>query len=142
MCAISPRCCGRPLVALQLLAERLVVCFGHAEQVGDDEQRERVRVLVHELALTPGDELVDLAIGEPPHELLVLLEALRRDQPHQQPAVRGVLRRIERGQLIAERQAVAVLLDDVADVVALERHRPLGPRSGDRVADENVAVSL
>ncbi len=67
---------------------------------------------LHELALAPGEELVDLAIGEPPHELLVLLEALRRDQPHQQAAVRGVLRRIERRQLIAERQLVAVLLDD------------------------------
>ncbi len=87
-----------------------MVGFGNAEQIGDDEQGERVRVVVDELALTPVEELVDLTIGEPPHELLVLLEALRRDQPHQEPAVSGVLRRIERGQLIAERQLVAVLL--------------------------------
>ena len=87
---------SRPIVALQLGAQRLVVGFRHAEQVGDDEEGERVRVLLHEVALAPRAELVDLAIGEPPHELLVLLESLRRDQPHQQPTVRGVVRRIER----------------------------------------------
>jgi hypothetical protein len=74
-----------------------VVCFRHAEQVGDDEEGERVRVLLHEIALAPRGELVDLAIGEPPHELLVLLETLRRDQPPQQRSMGGVLRRIERG---------------------------------------------
>ena len=59
-----------------------------------------------------GDELVDLAVGEPPHERLVLLEPLRRDQPHQQRAVVGVLRRVERRELVAHRQLVAVLLDE------------------------------
>ena len=102
-------------------AERLVIGFGNAEQIGDHHQRERVRVVADELALAAVEELVDLAIGELPHELLVLLQALRRDQPQQQPAVRGVLRRIERRQLIAERQRVAVLVDDRADVVAFER---------------------
>ena len=37
-----------------------------------DEHRERARELADELALAVGDELVELAIGEPPHELLVL----------------------------------------------------------------------
>ena len=62
-----------------------MVGFGDAEQVGDHQERERVGVVVHEFAFAPPDELVDLAIGELPHELLVLLEALRRDQPQQQP---------------------------------------------------------
>ena len=56
-----------------------------------------------------GDELVDLPVGEPPHELLVLAEPLRRDQPHQQRAVRGVHGRVERRELVAHRQLVAVL---------------------------------
>ena len=68
-----------------------MVVLGHAEQVGDDEHRERLRVPVDELALAAVEELVDLAIGEPPHELLVLVQALRRDQAHEQPAVRGVV---------------------------------------------------
>ena len=56
----------------ELGAEHLVIGLGHAEQVGDHEQRERARELADELALAVGDELVDLAIGEPPHERLVL----------------------------------------------------------------------
>ena len=62
-----------------------------------------------ELALAAAEERVELAVGEAPHELLVLLQALRRDQPHEQGAVIRVLRRIERGQLVAHRQLVAVL---------------------------------
>ena len=42
----------------------------------------------------------------------------------------GVLRRVERRELVAERQLVAVLLDQVADVVAVERHREARERSG------------
>src|SRR4029453_17430657 len=113
-------------VSLELLPELLVLLFGNAEQIGDHEQRERARVVADELALAAAQELVDLTIGEPPHELLVLLEPLRREQPPQQRSVSGVLGRIERGQLIAERQLVAVLLDDLTEVVAFERNRPLG----------------
>ena len=51
-------------------------------------------------------------------------------------------RGVERGQLVTERQAVAVLLDDVADVVALERDRPLGERPATVLQLENVAASL
>ena len=97
----------------EVLAERVAVVVGHAEEVGDHHQRERDRVVVQELALARVDELVDRLVGERPHERLVLLEALRRDEPHEQPAVRGVLRRVERGELVAERQLVAVLLDDL-----------------------------
>ena len=116
------------------LGELGVVVLGHAEQVGDDEQGERARELADELALAVGEERVELAVGEPPHELLVLLEALRRDQPHQQRAVVGVHGRVERGDLVAHRQLVAVLLDELADVVALERDGEPGERTGHRGA--------
>ena len=81
----------------------LVVLFGHAQQVGDDQQGEGAGEVGDELALPSCEELVDLAIGELLHELLVLLEPLRRDQPHQQRTVCGVLRRIERRDLIVHR---------------------------------------
>ena len=126
----------------ELGPEHLVIGFGHAEQIGDHEQRERARELADELAFAVGDELVDLAIGEPPHERFVLAQALRRDQAHQQRAVRGVHRRVERRQLVAERQLVAVLVDERAHVVADEGDGEPGERSGHRVARrERVAVS-
>ena len=124
----------RPVPALQLLAERLVVGLGHAEEVGDDVQRERPGEVLDELALAPRDELVDLAVGVAPHEVLVLLEALRGDQAHQHAAMVLVLRRVHRGDLVAEGQLVAVGLDEVADVVALEGHWEPGERPGHRVA--------
>jgi hypothetical protein len=52
------------------------------------------------------------------------------DQAQEQSAVRGVLRRVHRRQLFAEDELVAVLLDDVADVVALEWDRELPARHG------------
>ena len=52
----------------------------------------------------------------------------------QQSALVGVLGRVERRQLVAERQVVAVRLDDLADVVALERNRDLDERPAHRVA--------
>ena len=130
-----------PRPGAELVAEQLVVALGHAEQVGDDEHRERLAVAADELAVAALDELVDLAVGEPPHELLVLAQPLRRDQPHQQRAVRGVDRRVEGEQLVAHRQLVAVLLDERVDVVALERDREAGERPGGRVARrERVGV--
>ena len=118
----------------ELGPECLVICFGDSEQIGDDEQRERARELADELALAVGDELVDLTIGEAPHEVLVLAQTLRRDEAHQQPAVRGVDRRVECRQLVAERQRVAVLVDERADVVAGERDREPREWPGHRVA--------
>ncbi len=59
----------------ELGAEHLVIGLRHTEQIGDHEQRERARELADELAPPAGDELVELAIGEPPHELLVLAAA-------------------------------------------------------------------
>ena len=46
----------------------------------------------------------------------------------------GVLRRVEGGQLVAERQLVAVGLDDLADVVAFEGNRELDEGTAHRVA--------
>ena len=97
----------------QLFSQQRVVGLRHAEQVGNDEQRERLGELADELARSVGEDLVDLAVGQPPHEVLVLLQPLGSDQAHEQPAVRGVQRRIERRQLVAERQLVAVRVDDV-----------------------------
>ena len=114
--------------------ELAVVGLGHALQVGDDEEREGAGVLADELALTFVEELVQLPVAEPPHELLVLAEALRRDEPHQQTAMGGVHGRIERWQLVAERQLVAVLVDDPADIVTLEGHCELHEGAGDGVA--------
>ena len=59
----------------EALAEPLVVLLGHAEQVGDDEHGERLGVGADELAVTVGDELVELLVGEAPHERLVVLAA-------------------------------------------------------------------
>ena len=56
----------------ETLAEPLVVGFGHAQEVGHDEHGERLRVRADELAAAAADELVELLIGEAPHELLVL----------------------------------------------------------------------
>ena len=111
-----------------------MVGFRHAEQVGDDQQGERLRVLLDELAPSRGEELVELTVGERPHERLVLLEAFRRDQPHQQSSVVGVRRWIEGHEVLVHRQLVSVLLDEHADVVAVERDGKPGEGTGHRVA--------
>ena len=118
----------------QRFLEARVVFLGHAEQVGDDEHGERAGEIVDVLALPAAQEAVHLPVGEAPDELLVLLQALRCDQAHQQGAVVGVHRRVERRELIAHRQRIAVLGDDVGDVVAVERHRKSGERTGHRRA--------
>jgi hypothetical protein len=81
-----------------------------------------------ELAPAVVDELVELPLGESPHEVLVLTQALRCDEPHQQAALIGVLGRVHARQLVTERKDVAVLLDQLADVVTFERHRKAGKR--------------
>ena len=116
------------------LTKQLVVALRYAEQVGDDEHGERLPVPADELGAAAFDELVDLAVGEAPHERFVLAKPLRRDEAHEQRAVRGVDRRVEGEKLIAERQLVAVLLDQRTDVVAFERNGEAGKRSGRRVA--------
>ena len=54
-----------------------MVFLRHAEQVGDDEHGEGLRVGADELAAAVGEELVELLVGEAPHERLVVLEPLR-----------------------------------------------------------------
>ena len=120
-----------------------MVGLGHAEQVGDDEHREGLGVRADELAVAVGDELVELLIGEPPHELLVVPEALRREQPHQQRPLARVIGRIHRDHVLVHRELVAVRVDDLADVVALEWHREHGERTDHRVARrERLGVAV
>ena len=117
--------------------ELVAILHGYAQQVGDHQQRERAGEALDELAVPGRQELVERLVGERPHGVLVLLEALGGDQPHQQGAVVGVGRRIERGQLVAERQLVAVLLDQLGDVTVsptFEAHRKAGEWSGHRDA--------
>ena len=97
---ISPGLLLRP----KNFAEPLVVLFGHAEQVGDDEHGEGLRVHADELAPAVADELAELAVGEAPRELLVVLQSLRRDQPHQQHAFLRVHRGIHRHHVLVHGQ--------------------------------------
>ena len=127
------------------LAEPLVIFFGHAEQVGDHEHRERLRVRADELAVAVADELAELLVGEAPHELLVVLEPLRRDEPHQERAFLRVRGRVHGDHVLVHRELVAVAVDHVAHVVALERHRERRERTDHRVARRervDVAVDL
>jgi hypothetical protein len=123
-----PRLAPPSVRALELFAEGRAVVFGYPEQIGDDQQRERAGELGDELALAVVDQLTELAIGESPHEVLVLTQALRRDETHEEASVLGVLGRVHARKLVAEGQFVAVLLDQVADVVPFERDRKTGER--------------
>ncbi len=118
----------------ELLEELRVVLLGHAREVGDDQHGVGLGVLTDELALAPGVEPVDLVVGQPPQGRLVLLEPLRRDQPHQEAPLGGVLGGVEGGELVAEGEAVPVGLDDLGDVVALKRDGELGEGPDGRVA--------
>ena len=90
-------------------------------------------------------ESVEHLVGERPHGVLVLLEALRGDQPHQQGAVVGVGGWIKRGQLVAERQLVSVLLDQLGDVVTPQTLEDTGkPGNGPvtEMHDDHVSASF
>src|SRR3546814_19610486 len=65
--------------------------------------------------------------------VLVGLEALRRDEAHQQPSLTGVLRRVHGDHVLVHVHLVAVLGDDVADVVTLEPYRERGEGAHPRV---------
>jgi len=114
--------------------ELIAVLLGYAKQIGDDEQAERRGELADELAAAAGQEGIEDAVGELPHERLVLLEALRRDQPHQQRAMVGVSWRVKRDDLVAHRDGVAMRCDQFADIVALERDGEAGEGSCHRHA--------
>lgn len=100
------------------MAESLPVSVGYVQQVGDRVEREREIVVNDDLALALRDEAVELLVGKAPQEVLVVLELLRREQPAQQRAMRGVLRRIKGDEVIAERHPLAVPLDQIRDVIA------------------------
>ena len=75
-------------LAVEPGAESGHVIFRNAQEVSDHQAGERRCVLATELDLAVIDELVDLLVGEPPHEVLVLLHLLRREEPpHQTPVV-------------------------------------------------------
>ena len=127
------------------LAEPLEVGLGHAQQVGHDEHGEGLGVGADELAAAVGDELVELPVGVAPHELFVLLQAPRAEEPHQQRPLASVLGRVHGDHVLVHRQLVAVALDDLADVVTLQRHGEHGERSDHGVARRerlDVAVDL
>ena len=134
---------GRAAVQAEALPEPLVVGLGHPEEVGDRQHGERLRVGADELAATVGDELVELLIGETPHERLVLLQPLRRDEAHQQAPLARVLGRVHGDEVLVHRELVAVAFDDVAHVVAFQRHGEDGEGPDDGVARrEDLAVAV
>ena len=120
------------------LSEHIEVVLRHAEEIGDGQHRERLAVRRDELARAVGDELVELSFGQPPHELLVVPQAFRRDQAQQQAALAGVLGGIHRHHVFVHRERVAVLGDDVGDVITLDRDRERRKRPDDGVARREV----
>ncbi len=119
---------------VERVAEFGVVALGHPEDVGDRERGVRLGIAVHELAATLHEERVDLPVGQPPEELLVLPEASRGDEAREQVTVPLVLRRIERDDVVAERIEVAIPLDQLGDVVAAGLDRQPRQRAPDGVA--------
>ena len=86
-------------------------------------------------ASPPAHELIDLTIGQAPHEVLVLLESLGRELAHQQVPVVVVLRGIHGDDLVTEGQLATVLRDEATDILLpLERDREAGKGTGDGVA--------
>ena len=98
-----------------------MVLLGHAEQIGDDQGGEWLGIFGDEFALAGAEELIELAIGEAPHELLVVLQSARCQQPTQHRSGLGVVRWIHRDHVLVHRELTAVLVDQWADVVALGR---------------------
>lgn len=106
----------------------------HTLQVGDHGQCEGLGERGDQLASAAVDEAVEQRVGVLPHELFVRAQAARGDESHQQVALRGVVRRVEAGNLVAERELVAAGHDDVGDVIARYRLRELHERPADGVA--------
>ena len=121
----------------QVLAELDAVVGRHAQKVGNDEHGKGLGEIVHELAFAARQKRVDLLIGKLPHEILVFLEASRRDQRHQKRPVGGVDWRVHRRQLVEEGGLVAELLDQLGNILVamgVERNRAACKRSGGRHA--------
>jgi len=58
-----------------------MVLLRDTEQVGDRQCRKGFGVLGHKLTFAVGEKLVELTVGEAPHEPLVLLQPARCQQP-------------------------------------------------------------
>ena len=86
------------------LEQHRVVLGGHAEEVGDGEDRVALAEVPDELALALGEDLVEEPVAGVLEELLVLLEPLGRDETHQDRAVVGVHGRVERDDLVVVRE--------------------------------------
>ena len=114
--------------------ELVMVLGGHAQQVGNDQERERLRVVLEEFARAAVDERVELLVGEPPHEVFVLLEALGGDELVHQPTGPGVQGWVLRGDVLAHRDRHAVFLDQLGDVVTAGAERHTGEGARHRVA--------
>ena len=119
-----------------------MVFLGDAEQVGDHQSGEGLGVFSDELALARAEELLELAVGEVPHELLVLFQPTRCQQPAQDRPRAGVVRRIHRDHVLEHRELAAVGVDLGGEVVAfgLEGQRREWPAERDEL--ENVSGSL
>lgn len=123
------------VTAAHLGEELIAVGVGHAEQVGDHHQGERLGELGDQLTARTDQVVVEGLVDHRLHRLFVLLEALGRDQLHQQGSVIGVHRRVQCGQLVVERQLVAMCGNEFRHVVvAFHRDGEAGERSGDRDA--------
>ena len=84
---------------------------------------------------SPRSRIVDLPVGDPPHEVLVLLQSLRGELPHQQVPVITMLGWVHRDDLVAERELGAALLNQSAHVLlTLEGDGETGERPRHRVA--------
>ena len=106
------------------LAERRVIRFGHSQEIGDDQQRERPTVGLDEITAPLDDELVQEKVGQPHHEVFIFLEPLGREHSIQQRTMLTVLRWVEADDVLCPpRKLMAMGLDERRDVVALWSER-------------------
>ena len=120
--------------AREPLEELGAVLLGHAEQVGDDTQRERAGEALDELALTRREEVSRMSSASCHIASSFSLRRL------------GVISRISRARWLVcvggssvgswslNGNLVAVLLDQLGDVVTFERDRETRERAGHRDA--------
>lgn len=111
-----------------------MVLLGYAQHVGDHEHGEWLGVRTDELALPTSDELVDLLIGQAPHECLVVPQPFRSQETHDERPLTRVHGLVHGHHVLVHRELVPVRVDDVPDVVALERNGEGSKRPDDRVA--------
>ena len=126
----------------QHCAEFAMVLDWNSEQVGNHEHGQRFCEILHELAGTAVEELVDLLVRQAPDEFLVLAEPLGGDQLAQQSTRLGMVVGVHGDDVFGHRDGRAVFGDLIADVVALRRERQWrkGPGDGDTRGEGRVFV--